>query len=127
VIGVLTALASVTISGANAWKNATDRTTCIINLRNIQQAVRCYQNVNGYNDGSQVKWHDGDRSIPRDLYRQGFISGRTYAQILGVRSCAGGGVYGVVNEERFPKPGELFVRCSLEGSEGHIPASTVDW
>ncbi|MBC8126009.1 MAG: prepilin-type N-terminal cleavage/methylation domain-containing protein, partial [Gloeobacteraceae cyanobacterium ES-bin-144] len=44
VILVLLSLISILFVGARAWKAGSDRAGCILNLRNVQQAVRAYQN-----------------------------------------------------------------------------------
>ena len=54
VILVLLVLISVIFIGANAWKQGSDRTLCIMNLQNVQKGVRSFANLNGYNAGSTV-------------------------------------------------------------------------
>jgi prepilin-type N-terminal cleavage/methylation domain-containing protein len=46
VILVLLSLISILFVGARAWKKGSDRSACIINIRNVQQAVRGYMNMN---------------------------------------------------------------------------------
>jgi prepilin-type N-terminal cleavage/methylation domain-containing protein len=46
VILVLLSLISILFVGARAWKKGSDRSANIMNLRNTQQAVRGYQNMN---------------------------------------------------------------------------------
>ena len=127
VIGVILSLASVTFAGANAWKNGTGRTQCIVNIRNVQQAVRCYQNVHGFNPGTLAASYDGNQSIARQLYDREYIRSQTYNQILGTEQCPGGGTYQVADIQRFPLPGELFIRCSLAESQDHMPETGRDW
>jgi len=127
VIGVILALVSVTFAGANAWKNGTSRTQCIVNIRNIQQAVRCYQNVHGYNPGAKAVGFDGTQSIARQLYSREYIRTQAYNQILGIEQCPGGGYYQIADVQRFPLPGELFIRCSLAESQQHMPETGRDW
>ncbi len=45
VILVLLSLISILFIGARAWKKGSDRAGCILNIRNIQQAVRGDQNM----------------------------------------------------------------------------------
>ena len=52
VILVLLSLISVLFVGARAWRRGSDRATNIMNLRNIQQAVRSEQNTRNLADGA---------------------------------------------------------------------------
>jgi prepilin-type N-terminal cleavage/methylation domain-containing protein len=45
VILVLLSLISILFIGARAWKKGSDRAGCIMNIRNVQQAVRGHQNM----------------------------------------------------------------------------------
>ncbi|HEY1121562.1 MAG TPA: hypothetical protein VGE67_08170, partial [Haloferula sp.] len=45
---------SVLFVGARAWKKGSDRAACIMNTRNIQQAVRAYQNMNDLKAGTPL-------------------------------------------------------------------------
>lgn len=47
VILVLLSLISILFVGARAWKKGSDRSANIMNIRNVQQAVRAHQNMNG--------------------------------------------------------------------------------
>jgi prepilin-type N-terminal cleavage/methylation domain-containing protein len=45
VILVLLSLVSILFIGARAWKRGSDRAVNILNIRNVQQAMRAYANV----------------------------------------------------------------------------------
>ena len=47
VILVLLSLISILFIGARAWKRGSDRASNILNIRNVQQAVRAHINVRG--------------------------------------------------------------------------------
>jgi len=47
VILVLLSLISILFVGARAWKKGSDRAANIMNIRNVQQAVRAHQNMQG--------------------------------------------------------------------------------
>ena len=49
VILVLLSLISILFIGATAWKKGSDRAANILNIRNVQQAVRAHSNVRGMN------------------------------------------------------------------------------
>ncbi len=51
VILVLLSLISILFVGARAWKKGSDRAASILTIRNVQQAVRSYSNMNGHNPG----------------------------------------------------------------------------
>ena len=51
VILVLLSLISILFIGARAWKRGSDRAASILQIRNVQQAVRSYANMNGFNPG----------------------------------------------------------------------------
>jgi hypothetical protein len=44
--------------GARAWKKGSDRAACIMNTRNVQQAVRGYQNSNSLKEGAPIDWNE---------------------------------------------------------------------
>ena len=51
VILVLLSLISILFIGARAWKKGSDRSANILNIRNVQQAVRGHANVRGLAEG----------------------------------------------------------------------------
>jgi len=58
VILVLLSLISILFVGARAWKKGSDRAANVMNIRNVQQAVRSYQNMNNVSEGSSVGTDD---------------------------------------------------------------------
>lgn len=54
VILVLLSLISILFVGARAWKKGSDRSANIMNIRNIQQAVRGHQNTRGMDIGDPL-------------------------------------------------------------------------
>jgi type II secretory pathway pseudopilin PulG len=54
VILVLLTLIAVLFIGANIYKKGADRAACILNIRNIQQAVRADQNLNNKREGEPI-------------------------------------------------------------------------
>jgi prepilin-type N-terminal cleavage/methylation domain-containing protein len=54
VILVLLSLISILFIGARAWKKGSDRAANILNIRNVQQAVRAHANVRGLNMGDAL-------------------------------------------------------------------------
>ena len=54
VILVLLSLISILFVGARAWKKGSDRAASVLTIRNVQQAVRSYQNMNNVSEGSTL-------------------------------------------------------------------------
>lgn len=54
VILVLLSLISILFIGARAWKKGSDRAANILNIRNVQQAVRAHANVRGLAEGATL-------------------------------------------------------------------------
>ncbi len=54
VILVLLSLISILFIGARAWKKGSDRAANILNIRNVQQAVRAHSNIRGMNTGDTL-------------------------------------------------------------------------
>jgi len=84
-----------------------DRATCILQVRNVQQAVRSYQNMNGIDIGAKIDWNE-------IFGPNRFLENRP--------ACPGGGTY--TFSEIFPKVGSLACACSIRG---HQPDNFNDW
>ncbi len=110
VILVLLSLITVLFIGARAWKRGTDRTACVINIRNTQLGVRSYQNMRGLPDGTAIN---------------------LLTDVMGPRSylknpvCPGLGTYDHL--AYIPAPGELVMWCSLGAMESHVPKDPAGW
>ena len=52
VILVLLSLVTILFIGARAWKKGSDRSANILNIRNVQQAMRSHANLRGLSDGA---------------------------------------------------------------------------
>jgi len=101
---------SVLFVGARAWKKGSDRAGCIMNIRNVQQAIRGNANLNNLNIGDPIDWK---KIIGPDGY-------------LKEPKCPDGGTYTFV--KTYPQIGVLACTCSKAGdSEGHEPADHSDW
>lgn len=93
--------------GARAWKNGSDRAACILNIRNVQQAVRSYQHMNDMKEGDPIPW---DKIFGED----GFLDAKP--------TCPAGGAYKF--SDTFPPVGGLSCECS---ESDHRPASHDGW
>ncbi|MEP4076188.1 type II secretion system protein [Haloferula sp.] len=111
VILVLLALIGTLFSGARAWVRGSDKASCVMNIRKVQQAVRSYQNLNGLADGAAL-------NVTSDLIGSGNF-------IETVSICPAGGTY--TYGTTIPTLGTLVLSCSLETTEEHIPANHAGW
>ena len=127
VIAVLLSLTTVLMLGARAWKNGADRTGCILTIRNVQTSVRSYQNLYGYQAGGMPYAEGGTQDIAAHMFAKGYISGKTYDEIQGMETCAGGGHYSRAHADVFPLPGQLYISCSLGALENHAPDLNLEW
>ncbi|QJE96643.1 type II secretion system protein [Luteolibacter luteus] len=127
VIAVLLSLTTILILGARAWKNGADRTACLMNIRNVQLAVRSYQNLYGYTAGGMPYAEGGSQDIGTHLFAKGYIDLQTYGEIHGTSPCAGGGLYECAQPDVFPMEGRLYISCSLESQDNHSLPPAADW
>ena len=65
VILVLLSLISILFIGARAWKKGSDRAASILQIRNVQQAVRSHANMTGANPGDVL---DPDKVIGPGMF-----------------------------------------------------------
>jgi hypothetical protein len=101
---------SVMFVGARAWKRGSDRAGCIMNIRNVQQATRSYQNMNGLKIGDPLP-------LARIIGPGQFIETNP--------RCPAGGAY--TFSKKIPEIGDLACECEHAQSENHTPASHGDW
>lgn len=97
---------SIMFVGANAWKKGSDRAACIMNTRNLQQAVRGHQNMKNLKEGDPIDWNlifGPEGYMPQPV-------------------CPLGGTYTFV--ETIPPAGTLVGRCS---HADHVPTDHSDW
>jgi len=114
VILVLLSLISILFIGARAWKAGSDRAGCIMQIRNVQQGVRSYANMNGVNPGATVA------GLQALVIGTGMFVEKT-------PSCPAAGTY-TYGGTTVPNIGTLYMTCSLSASPTlHVPASYSDW
>ena len=115
VILVLLSLIAILFVGAQAWKKGTDRAGCILNIRNVQQAVRGHQNLFNLAEGA---------ALPRAT----IYSATADSAYLKTPVCPGGGTYdeAVVT---VPAVGTLYLPCSKASiaNGNHAPATYSEW
>ena len=111
VILVLLGLVSILFIGGRAWKRGADRSGCVMNIRNVQQAVRSYQNLEEVDYGAAI-------DVSGDLVGSGnFIQAEPV--------CPANGTYSLAST--MPEMGTLVMTCSLAVTEDHVPRSYAGW
>jgi len=103
----LLAMESSLFIGARAWKKGSDRATCLLNIRNVQQAIRGHQNIHDLNQGDPINWDE-------IFGENGYLPKKP--------TCPQGGTYTFLT--KYPKTGELACKCSIHD---HEPANHEDW
>lgn len=95
--------------GARSWKGGSDRSACIMNQRNIQQAIRSHQNMHNIENGEPIDW---DKIFGPDGY-------------IKKPSCPEGGIYSFA--KAYPEIDTLACTCSLAATKSHKPDNHVGW
>jgi type II secretory pathway pseudopilin PulG len=101
----------VVFAGTRTWKTSSDRSACINNIRNVQHAVRSYQNQHGLSDRAPIN------------IRAELIGPRL--QIPAEPQCPSFGHYDYTHI--VPPVGKLAVFCSLSETAAHHPTSYTGW
>lgn len=117
VILVLLSLISILFVGARAWKRGSDRAGCIMNIRNVQQGMRSYSNMNNIPIGAAISNSD---FIGPDLFVEAEIAATlpTCPEPTASYSAA---------LTTVPEIGTLWMTCSAATSLNHQPAALTGW
>ena len=115
VILVLLSLISILFIGARAWKKGSDRAGCILNIRNIQQAVRGEQNMKNAVPGATT------------LVASNIIG--TTGYIPTAPSCPSTGTaYVGASATTYPTEGTLYATCpNISSLADHVPTDITGW
>lgn len=118
VILVLLSLISILFIGARAWKKGSDRAGCIMNIRNVQQAVRSYANMQGLDPTDPIPSAGTLRSV--------IIGAGSFMENPPV--CPGAGTYTGLDATTIPAVGDVALECDFsDGGPTHAPSNTDDW
>ena len=113
VILVLLSLISILFIGARAWKKGSDRAASILQIRNVQQAVRSYSNMNGKNAGDTVTGLDGE------IFGSGkFIEVNPTTTTHPAGSTVS---YAISAPTVIPAFGTLYLTCTGTGAADYMP------
>jgi type II secretory pathway pseudopilin PulG len=112
VILVLLSLISILFIGARAWKKGSDRSASLITIRNVQQAVRSYANMNNKNEGDAV--------AKADIFGTGkFV---TTDPETGNHPGGAGLSYTIADPTKIPVTGVLYLTVTGLGTSDGTPA-----
>ena len=125
VILVLLTLIGVLFIGANIYKKGADRAACILNIRNIHQAVRANQNMLDIDVGTAINY-------AQDIYT---AAGANAADenFLTEPDCPfdQGAYVDGPGAGNYPVVGDVAVICSTNGMNtgtgDHFPQDTAGW
>ena len=110
VIALILGLIGIVFIGADAFKRGSDRAICILQVTDVQKAMRSYCNLNEYFPGENVSDLKGKIIGPGRFLRN-------------PPECPSGGLYEYV-ENTVPALGQSFVECSLGQ---HEPVKSYYW
>ena len=117
VILVLLSLISILFVGARAWKRGSDRAGCIMNIRNVQQGMRSFQNMNGHNPGESVT--DAQAEI---------IGTGMFVETTPICPSEADAVDNyTIGGNVLPIVGDLYMVCSEATDLKHEPVTHLDW
>ena len=119
ILVVLLTFLGMTFIGVRAWKQGSDRTACIMNICKTQKAVRSLANFNGLAPGTNT----AALSNPIDVKAQ-LVGEDGY--LASVPECPGNGTYQFAGD-LIPRPGALYLSCSLASTGQHVPADHQAW
>ena len=110
VIAVLLGLISVLFIGVSAYKEGSNRSKCILNISNVQKAVRSYQNLY-------------EKSVGNTLALSTIAGSGKLLETT--PTCPSSGTYTAAGT--IPAVGTAYLTCSLSSSNDHVPNSTTGW
>ena len=133
VILVLLSLISILFIGARAWKKGSDRAANILNIRNVQQAVRGHGNMNGILQGTLIPATDGGPIAPAAIFGVANDGVGAYLKLPGTVATVNYATPLAFNVA----PGVLYLVPTATGAPvalgqpqteyGPTPGATVDW
>ena len=119
VILVLLSLISILFIGARAWKKGSDRAASILQIRNVQQAVRSYSNMNGRNAGDTVA------TLKTELFGTGkFLENDP--TVVGAHPAGTGYQFVAATETVIPAIGTLYMKTGGTPPTGGEPITYYD-
>jgi len=123
VILVLLSLISILFIGARAWKKGSDRAASILQIRNVQQAVRSYSNMNGRNPGETVA------TLKTEVFGAGKFIENDPTLPAASHPAGTGFAYTTAAPTIIPAVGTLYMTVTGTGAADFMPTAgtTSDW
>lgn len=137
VLGLTLGLAAALIFGLSAFNNGADRARCLLNIANVQKAVRSLQNLNEMRPGDKSTrvlinanlWGSADAFLsarplcPRagEADRGDFETSR--ATTTGGLNAASGYTYHKGGENQFPQLGTAYMNCLTVGNAAMVSSA----
>ncbi|NLT72010.1 MAG: type II secretion system protein [Verrucomicrobiaceae bacterium] len=116
VIAVLLGLISVLFIGVSAYKEGSNRAKCILNITNVQKAVRSFQNMY-------------EKEVGNPLIHDTSLVGEGKMIETEPECPSKGGADNYTWGTTVPEIGTVYLVCSYQTSEetAHTPADTEGW
>ena len=121
VILVLLTLIAVLFIGANIYKKGADRAACILNIRNIQQAVRADQNLNNKREGEAIYGN----IMPSMTGTSGLTEMYFEDEVLCPEDVTAGPSYTLVSAN-YPDLSTIAATCGIDATT-HVPNDSTGW
>ena len=119
IILVLMSFISLMFVGVRAWKHGSDRAACIINIRQVQLAVRSYANTEGLQEDTDTSLLSPPVNLAEALFGPD-------KYIVRHPTCPGEGLYHLGGNE-IPPRGILYMTCTTALKDGHVPDDFASW
>ena len=119
VIAALMTLITVLFPMANAWKRGASRAECLLNIRQVQMAVRSFSNLNGFGAGRDVSTANPPVALQTEL-----VGADKYLEMA--PTCPSSGTY-IYGGNVIPLMSSLYMTCSLAASDEHEPNDVNGW
>lgn len=117
VISAMLSLLSILFVGARAWKKGSDRAGCILNIRNVLQAVRGYANVKNLGEGADL--------LSSEIYDNSTETSASNTVYMKTPICPTAGSY--TPKVKVPILGTLYITCSNSSTIQHEPTDYATW
>jgi type II secretory pathway pseudopilin PulG len=122
VIAVILLLVGVLFIAVDGWRNAANRSACIVNLATLQKAVRSFQNANI--DSTTIVGYDLG-ALKAAEYFGPAATGRAPVCPTQPKTSPAAYVEWTGHATAFPPTGTVAFTCPAPGS--HAPASHANW
>lgn len=121
VILVLLSLISILFIGARAWKRGSDRAASILTIRNVQQAVRSYANMNALSPGATVT------GLRAEIFGDNKFMKNDPAATGAVHPAGTGTSFAITAPTIIPAVGTLYMTVTGTDATYYTPSEYSDW